>query len=183
MSKPLYECLGVDDRLPPRSYYIPQGVSRCTSLNGDWKFQFFPDGQFREPDAWSSICVPSCWQLQGYDHLNYTNINYPFPFDPPYVPDENPLGVYERSFFYDGKLPRVYLVLEGVGSWASVSLNGKQVGITQGSHLRDFEIRTNDCRQLRLKADRPVDAALYDGEICLWQQGNVENVTVCLPGV
>ncbi len=238
MENTSYQKLDSDCRMPPRSYYIPGGAAKWESLNGNWKFQFFADGVMALSDSWESIAVPSCWQLQGYDHINYTNINYPFPFDPPHVPDENPLGVYERSFFYDGNLPRVYLVLEGVSSWAQVLVNGQEAGTTQGSHLqaefdishlvqpgentlrilvrkwctgsyledqdclrfsglfrdvyllqrpqghlRDFHVLTDDRGNFRLEADKPVDAALWDGDRCLWQQNAVQNIRVKLEHV
>ena len=84
--------------------------------------------------------VPSCWQLLGYENPNYTNINYPYPCDPPYVPDANPCGVYERDFSIK-KWGKVYFVLEGVSSCAFVYVNGAYVGFTQGSHLQaEFDL-------------------------------------------
>lgn len=132
-----------ENRLPQRPYYIPEGKSEYLLLNGEWKFAFFP----RDIDVptsitqWDTIPVPSCWQLQGYDHPNYSNINYPYPCDPPYLPDENPCGVYEREFVLRSAWGRVYFVLEGVCSCAYVSVNGSYVGFTQGSHLQaEFDI-------------------------------------------
>ncbi len=131
-----------DGRLKARAHYIPGGVAKRQLLNGTWRFQYFPDGdRARLRDTWDSIPVPACWQLHGYGDPNYTNINYPFPFDPPYVPDENPMGVYERDFSWDGSLPCVYLILDGVGSCAEVFVNGCAVGYTQGAHLQaEFDI-------------------------------------------
>lgn len=130
------------NRLPPRCYYIPQGAAKYRSLNGEWRFCYFEDGdRAGEPEKWSTLPVPSCWQLYGYDSPNYTNINYPYPFDPPYVPDINPLGIYERDFEYSGELPCVYLILEGAASCAQVILNGCSIGYTQGSHLQaEFDL-------------------------------------------
>ena len=132
-----------ENRLPQRPYYIPEGKSEYLLLNGEWKFAFFP----RDIDVltsitqWDTIPVPSCWQLQGYDHPNYSNINYPYPCDPPYLPDDNPCGVYEREFVLRSAWGRVYFVLEGVCSCAYVSVNGSYVGFTQGSHLQaEFDI-------------------------------------------
>ncbi len=132
-----------ENRCPSRSYYIPGGVSEYHLLNGDWKFAFYgrdidvPE----EIPIWSTIPVPSCWQLQGYENPNYSNINYPYPCDPPYVPDDNPCGVYEREFLLERKWGRVYFVLEGVSSCAFVYVNGGYVGFTQGSHLQaEFDI-------------------------------------------
>lgn len=132
-----------ENRLNPRSYYIPGGVSEYKLLNGDWKFAYF-ERDIDVPDTieeWDTIPVPSCWQLLGYENPNYTNVNYPYPCDPPYVPDDNPCGVYEREFILEEKWGRVYFVLEGVSSCAYLSVNGNYVGYTQGSHLQaEFDI-------------------------------------------
>ena len=132
-----------ENRCPPRSYYIPGGVSEYRLLNGQWRFAFFA----REMDVpeqiekWDSIPVPSCWQLQGYEAPNYSNINYPYPCDPPYVPDDDPCGVYEREFSLAQKWGKVYFVFEGVSSCAYLYINGRYVGFTQGSHLQaEFDI-------------------------------------------
>ena len=131
-----------ENRCAPRSWYIPGGVSRQILLNGDWQFAYFT----RDIDvpeviaAWDTIPVPSCWQLQGYENPNYSNINYPYPCDPPYVPDDNPCGVYQRQFELD-KWGRTYFVFEGVSSCAYLYINGRYVGFTQGSHLlAEFDI-------------------------------------------
>ena len=131
-----------ENRLPPRAYYIPGGCAQTISLNGTWKFRFFPDEtQFCEPETWDAIPVPSCWQLHGYDETNYSNQRYPFPVDPPYVPSVNPLGVYERTFTLDESSLQTFLVMEGVCSCARIELNGRYVGFTQGSHLQaEFDI-------------------------------------------
>lgn len=132
-----------ENRLSPRSYYIPGGVSEYRLLNGDWKFAYFSrDIDVPEViEAWDTIPVPSCWQILGYENPNYTNINYPYPCDLPYVPDDNPCGVYEREFEIAKKWGKVYFVLEGVASCAFLYINGEYVGFTQGSHLQaEFEI-------------------------------------------
>ena len=117
-----------------RAYYIPCATeaealkdvenrvknhsqsSRYTLLNGTWEFGFFKNPALADENALdTTIEVPSCWQSLGYDQLQYTNVNYPFPFDPPYVPAENPVGIYRRHFRAD-LLQRTYLVFEGVSS-------------------------------------------------------------------
>ena len=132
-----------ENRLPARSNYIPFGASEYKLLNGEWRFNYYsrdidvPE----EIDAWGSIPVPSCWQLYGYEDPNYTNINYPYPCDQPYVPDDNPCGVYERDFDVEKKSGKLYFVLEGVSSCAIVYINGAYVGFSQGSHLKaEFDI-------------------------------------------
>ena len=69
-----------ENRLKPRSYYIPKGISEYTLLNGIWDFAFFEDNYDipEKVEKWDKIKVPSCWQLEGYENPNYCNINYPF---------------------------------------------------------------------------------------------------------
>ena len=132
-----------ENRLPPRSFYIPSGVSEYNLLNGEWDFAYFErDIDVPEKiEKWEKIPVPSCWQLHGYDNPNYTNINYPYPCDPPFVPDDNPCGIYRREFEVKKKWGRVYFVLEGVSSCAYLYINDTYVGFTQGSHLQaEFDI-------------------------------------------
>lgn len=132
-----------ENRLNPRSYYIPGGISEYQLINGTWKFAYFN----RDIDVpaeiteWDTIPVPSCWQIEGYENPNYTNVNYPYPCDDPYVPDDNPCGVYEREFEIAKKWGRIYFVLEGVASCAFLYVNGNYIGFTQGSHLQaEFDI-------------------------------------------
>lgn len=132
-----------ENRCPPRAWYIPSGVSRRQSLNGTWDFAFF-DRDIDIPSVishWDSIPVPSCWQLHGYENPNYSNINYPYPCDPPYVPDDNPCGVYRRSFEIEVPSEKTYFVFEGVSSCAQLYINDRYVGFTQGSHIvAEFDI-------------------------------------------
>lgn len=132
-----------ENRMPPRSYYIPKGVSKYTLLNGEWDFAYFNcvDDVPEKIETWDKIPVPSCWQLFGYENPNYTNVNYPYPVDPPYVPDENPCGVYRRTFQLETTLQKHYFVFEGVASCAFLYINDRYVGFTQGSHLQaEFDI-------------------------------------------
>ena len=89
-----------ENRLPQRAYYIPKGQAKTIDLNGIWRFAFCEDGDYPPQTlSWETIPVPSCWQLHGYEHPNYSNINFPYPADPPYVPRKNSAGIYERDFF------------------------------------------------------------------------------------
>jgi len=125
-----------DNRESQRAYYIPE--TGYTLLNGIWDFRFY-EADFEEQTLsreWGQIDVPSCWQARGYEHPNYTNVNYPFPFDPPYVPAKNPMGVYRREFQIDHPEKEHYLVFEGVSSCLELFVNGEYVGYSQGSHLQ-----------------------------------------------
>ena len=139
-----------ENRCKQRAYYIPcasideavaKKSSRYVSLNGEWEFGFFKNPyEVDESELNDTIEVPSCWQSLGYDQLQYTNVNYPFNFDPPHVPAQNPVGVYRRTFeARTGE--RTYIVFEGVSSYFEVKVNGKYVGMSKGSHLQsEFEL-------------------------------------------
>ena len=132
-----------ENRLAPISFYNLGGVSENISLNGEWDFAFFKR-DIDVPDTikeWDKIEVPSCWQLKGYENPNYSNINYPYPCDQPYVPDDNPCGVYRKIINIGEKWGKIYIVFEGIASCGFLTVNGKEVGYTQGSHLRaQFDI-------------------------------------------
>jgi len=122
------------------------------SLSGPWRFHYAENpaqmpGSFEAPEhndaGWDEIYVPGNWQMQGYGIRNYTNIRYPYPVDPPFVPTENPVGCYRRYFtipsLWAGR--RIFLNFEGVNSAFYVWLNGKMVGYSQGSHMAaEFDI-------------------------------------------
>jgi beta-galactosidase len=120
-------------------------------LNGDWAFRLAPraDGPAdfveREYDetGWERLPVPSHWQLHGYGAPAYTNVRYPFPVDPPFVPDENPTGDHRCRFTVPADWAGAAAVLrfEGVDSCARVWLNGEEVGTCRGSRLpAEFDV-------------------------------------------
>ena len=131
-----------ENREKPRAYYIPGGEAEYTLLNGKWSFCYFPNSDIAtEPEKWDIIDVPSCWQILGYENPNYTNINYPFGCDDPYVPNVNPMGVYERVFTVSDIKKDTYIVFEGIATCGVLYINGKYVGFTQGTHLQsEFDI-------------------------------------------
>ena len=115
-------------------------------LDGTWGFHYAPSPAqapvgFHEvlydAPAWDVIPVPSCWQMHGYGRPHYTNVRYPFPVDPPYVPQDNPVGSYRREFELpaDWEGRQIFLVFEGVSSAFYVWVNGHMVGYSQGAHL------------------------------------------------
>ncbi|MBQ9703529.1 MAG: glycoside hydrolase family 2, partial [Clostridia bacterium] len=131
-----------ENREKQRAYYIPEGKAEYTLLNGEWNFAYFPNSDIAtEPEKWDKIEVPSCWQILGYEEPNYTNINYPFGCDDPYVPNINPMGMYERAFTVSDTTKKTYIVFEGIATCGVVYINGKYVGFTQGTHLQsEFDI-------------------------------------------
>lgn len=137
-----------ENRLPQRAYYIPENEGAYMLLNGQWNFKYY-DADYKEEkmiEKWDTIPVPSCWQLFGYEDPNYTNACYPYPIDMPYVPDENPMGIYMREFEIKSRENRHYIVFEGVSSNIELYVNDKYVGYSQGSHLQsEFDITDFVC--------------------------------------
>ncbi len=130
-----------ENREPQRAYYISK--NGCVMLNGIWDFQFY-ERDFEEKyiqKEWNKIDVPSCWQSRGYENPNYTNAAYPYPCDPPFVPTENPMGIYKRNFNIVDTNRNTYIVFEGVCSCVELFINDIYVGYSQGSHLQaEFDI-------------------------------------------
>ena len=132
-----------ENRLKQRAYYIPENQNAYTLLNGTWRFRYYARDVDLEKEItqWEQIDVPSCWQVRGYEQPNYTNLRFPFPVDPPYVPDDNPCGVYEREFEISCPEGKFYFVFEGVASAGALYINGSYVGFTTGNHLQaEFDI-------------------------------------------
>ena len=166
----LYEDLSVlhQNTMPVHSYFIPastpprtlsslppredsdrmQMLSECV-----WNFRYYSSihelsEKFYLPDftpdsTWKEEIVPFCWQMKGYDEHQYTNIRFPFPFDPPYVPQHDPCGAYTHTFKWhkDPDAPCTFLFFEGVDSCFYVWLNGTYVGYSQVSHhISEFDV-------------------------------------------
>jgi len=115
-------------------------------LNGHWQFSYIttpadvPAGfetETFDAGGWDMLSVPSNWQMAGYGAPNYTNVRYPYPVDPPRVPQDNPCGLYRRTFVLpEGWAGReVFLEFEGVNSAFYVWVNGQMVGYSQGAHV------------------------------------------------
>lgn len=130
-----------ENRLDQRAYYIPEGTGEYSSLNGEWHFDFYERDDDEQPAKTGMIDVPSCWQCRGYEAPYYTNVVYPYPVDPPYVPMDNPMGVYSRSFTVRDASQKHYMVFEGVSSCLELYINDVFAGYSQGSHLQaEFDI-------------------------------------------
>ena len=144
-----YENLNMlhENTMPYRSYYVPASArmgalvhdreksDRIEFLNENWKFRFYESiydlqenfyEESYDTNGFGEIPVPGIWQNFGYDEHQYTNVCYPIPLDPPYVPQDNPCGAYVHEFEYekDEYAPKAYLNFEGVDSCFYVWLNG-----------------------------------------------------------
>ncbi len=161
-----YEDLNVmhDKTMSARAYYIPASVrmndlveyrersDRFQLLNGEWKFRYYSSiydvtESFYEKgydvSGFDQVTVPGVWQMDGYDTHQYTNIRYPFPFDPPYVPQDIPCGAYVHNFEYhrEKKAPKAFLNFEGVDSCFYVWVNGTYAGYSQVPHATsEFDV-------------------------------------------
>lgn len=130
-----------ENRLKQRAYYIPENTDAMIPLNGIWQFEFFERDFDEKCTVSGEIDVPSCWQCRGYENPYYTNVVYPFPIEPPYVPNENPMGVYSRKFKITDTERKHYIVFEGVATNVELFINGAYVGYSQGSRLQaEFDI-------------------------------------------
>ena len=143
----------------PRAYFVPH-TTECsakrgnraesklfTSLCGDWDFKYYPNetylDDFISPDfttaGFDKLTVPMSWQVnykKGYDTPNYVNVNYPFPVDPPYVPNDNPCGLYVREFDMTEPLDKEYYInFEGVDSCFYLFVNDEFAAYSQVSHM------------------------------------------------
>ena len=157
-----------ENRLPARSYFIPypdrasaeavplarrryeSPLVRC--LSGKWDFRFFsrpaelPDVLDTGSVTWDRVSVPGCWQFQGYDRPFYVDERYQFPFDPPRIPEEGPVGPVFSLIGGEGGRPHVahpdereasvghVISFLGVASCLDLYLNGERVGYAEGSH-------------------------------------------------
>ncbi len=142
---------GSGPRQAPRSWLHSDAPT--LSLNGDWRFRLSPTARVDDTAAaadfddrdWDTLPVPSHWVLHGdgkYGKPAYTNVQFPFPIDPPHIPDENPTGDHRRTFTLpDWDVERILLRFDGVESVFKVWLNGTEVGVGKGSRLAtEFDV-------------------------------------------
>ena len=151
-----------ENRLPARSVMLPAQKSgidyrtkedseRLQPLCGEWKFLYiendidYVDGSAAVGDitGWDDIAVPSEWQFCGYGVPRYTNVDYPFPFNPPYVGYDNPVGIYRRKFVLSkqAKNRLVTLHFDGVDGAFNLYVNGSYVGFSKGSRMpAEFDV-------------------------------------------
>src|SRR3954447_18682306 len=160
------------------------------SLNGDWAFRLseradgpadFVDREF-DASGGARLPVPSHWQLHGYGAPAYTNVRYPFPVDPPYVPDENPTGDYRVAFDVPASFAGASVVLrfEGVDSSFTAWVNGEEVGSARGSRLAsEFAVSLAPGRNvLAVRVHQWSSGSYLEDQDMWWLSGIFRSVTL-----
>jgi len=161
----------------------PQQSPWVASLNGEWQFKIKPRPQaITESDftneGWSSIQVPGNWTMQGYGKPHYTNVIMPFPQVPPHVPEENPTGIYQRTFTvadsWQGR--RVVLHFGGCEGVLYVALNGQAVGLSKDARTpAEFDLTTlihwGQTNTLTVVVVQWSDASFVEDQDQWWQAG------------
>ncbi|MBL4828745.1 MAG: beta-galactosidase, partial [Aliivibrio sp.] len=163
------------------------------SLNGEWTFQLFDkpenvpascmNADFNDKD-WSTIPVPSNWQLQGHDKPIYTNLKYPFADSPPFVPQDNPTGVYRLQFdlpeSWEGR--KQSIIFDGVNSAFHLWCNGVWIGYSQDSRLAaEFDLSEHllaNNNQLTVMVMRWSDGSYLEDQDMWWLSGIFRDVTL-----
>ena len=196
-------CAG-ENRLPARSPVIPalkEGIyyknkeesDLLVSLNGDYAFRYSseddtPDffGTDFDASSWDSIDVPSMWQFRNYGKPRYTNIPYPFPFDPPYISCENPVGYYRRTFTLSKITGTAILHFAGVENAFFVYLNGEYAGFSKGSrNAAEFDVSSfvrKGENVLCVKVFTYSDASYLEGQDMLLVNGIFRDVYLLQTG-
>ncbi len=193
-------------RLPARAFWFPYSDeagaisydrSRSTlvqSLNGSWKFHYAPspaeapahfEADTFDSSGWDDLPVPSCWQMHGYGRPHYTNVQYPWPLHPPFVPSENPTGSYRRSFTVasDWAGKQIVLRFDGVDSAFDVWINGQEAGFSKGSRLAaEFDItpflHAGKPNTLAVRVYQWSDGSYLEDQDMWWLSGIFRDVTL-----
>ena len=189
----------LDAHAPLFSYHSEEAALKklpsqnVRSLNGLWKFclcekpelvnQDFVNVDF-DDSQWDDIVVPSNWQLQGYDKPIYTNVKYPFIDNPPYVPSDNPTGVYRTHFECQeiNSDKRYTVTFAGVNSAFHLWCNGSWVGYSQDSRLMaEFDLTSflqEGDNQITAMVIRWSDGSYLEDQDMWWLSGIFRSVTL-----
>ncbi|MFJ5622735.1 glycoside hydrolase family 2 TIM barrel-domain containing protein [Peribacillus loiseleuriae] len=160
-------------------------------LDGEWKFLFLEAPEFSplnfetedfEINSLDSIEVPSCWQLHGYGKMHYTDVLYPFPINPPFVPQENPTGIYFKDLILENikEEEKIVLKFNGVDSAFDLYVNGQQVGYSKGSRMpSEFDITEylkNGSNRLTVRVYQFSDGTYLEDQDMWWLSGIFRSV-------
>ncbi len=162
-----------------------------TSLDGDWKFlfleapEFSPEGFETEEfdiDRLDDIEVPSCWQLKGYGNMHYTDVLYPFPINPPFVPQENPTGIYFKDIQIEDiqENEKIIIKFNGVDSAYDLYVNGQHAGFSKVSRLpSEFDVTAflrNGSNRLTVRVYQFSDGTYLEDQDMWWLSGIFRSV-------
>ena len=167
-------------RLPMHSLPHPDRIA----LDGRWRFQLLHTPEEELASSWSEVDVPGCWTMQGFFDLpHYTNVQMPFPGDPPHLPDVNPTGVYERDFDVPAAWSagrRVVLQVGAAESVLIVTVNGQEIGISKDSHLAaEFDVTSvvrPGANNISLRVVKWSDATFIEDQDQWWHGGITRSV-------
>ena len=162
------------------------------NLNGIWKFMFLdapeysPEGFFNsdfDVTKMDDITVPGNWQLQGYGKMHYSDLWYNFPINPPYVPTENPTGIYKRTFFVEESYRDKKIIIRfcGVDSAYHLWINGKEVGYSKvARNESEFDItdliRVGEENDVTVRVYQWSDGTYLEDQDMWWESGIFRDV-------
>lgn len=162
------------------------------NLNGVWKFMFLdapeysPEGFFNsdfDVTKMDDITVPGNWQLQGYGKMHYSDLWYNFPINPPYVPTENPTGIYKRTFFVEESYRDKKIIIRfcGVDSAYHLWINGKEVGYSKvARNESEFDITDLICvgeeNDVTVRVYQWSDGTYLEDQDMWWESGIFRDV-------
>lgn len=164
------------------------------NLNGVWKFMFLdapeysPEGFFNsdfDVTKMDDITVPGNWQLQGYGKMHYSDLWYNFPINPPYVPTENPTGIYKRTFFVEESYRDKKIIIRfcGVDSAYHLWINGKEVGYSKvARNESEFDItdliRVGEENDVTVRVYQWSDGTYLEDQDMWWESGIFRDVEI-----
>jgi beta-galactosidase len=169
-----------ENRLPMHS--VPH-LDRI-ALDGRWRFQLLHSPEEEPAKSWSDVDVPGCWTMQGFFDLpHYTNVQMPFPGNPPELPETNPTGVYERDFELPAQWLAGHRIVLHVGAAESVliaSVNGQRIGVSKDSHLAaEFDVTSvvrPGANSISLRVVKWSDATYIEDQDQWWHGGITRSV-------
>lgn len=187
------ELLHINRRFTHTDFKRKNQENYRVSLNGDWRFlylkapEYSPEG-FYDMDfcdnSWDMIEVPSCWELKGYGQMHYTDVWYLFPVNPPYVPSENPTGIYRKRLNIPAEWMRRKSILrfDGVSSAFDVWVNGTHVGYSKVSRSSsEFDVTAfvhAGENQITVRVYRWSDGTYLECQDMWWYSGIFRDVTL-----
>lgn len=162
------------------------------NLNGVWKFMFLdapeysPEGFYEsgfDTTSMDDITVPGNWQLQGYGKMHYSDLWYNFPINPPYVPTENPTGIYKRIFYVENSFAGKQIIIRfcGVDSAYHLWINGQEVGYSKGARNEaEFDItdlvRVGEENDITVRVYQWSDGTYLEDQDMWWESGIFRDV-------